>query len=124
MGDKRTKILTIFKTTLIQFLDELIDQFPSESDLVIARVMISDQIPIADVMNVFSQKIEPYKEKIKERDDKFFLENTSLFTGANENSVINLKKIWSSTKLDTDDREVIWNWIDIFVKLSTSIQKN
>ena len=44
-------ILLEFKSQLINFFDELINQFPSEGDLVVIRLFLTNQIPIRDVMN-------------------------------------------------------------------------
>ena len=70
------RILSQFKTSLISFIDELIVMFPNESDFIIARIFINDQVPIEDVINAFSEKIYAnnnlLKKMIKERDESFF----------------------------------------------------
>ena len=38
-----TLILQEFKNNLITFFDELIDQFPTEADLVIIRIFLKDR---------------------------------------------------------------------------------
>ena len=72
-------ILSIFKTSLISFVDELIGQFPQEPDLIILRIFLKDQVPIQDVMNKFIYAInkedQKIKNEIKERTDLVFLKN-------------------------------------------------
>ena len=41
------EILNEFKTQLIVFLDELVAQFPTEGDLIVVRLFIANQLPIA-----------------------------------------------------------------------------
>ena len=64
----KIQILKIFKDQFITFLDELIAQFPREPDLVIVRIFMKDQVPIADIMCHIVQQILPHEKKIKSRD--------------------------------------------------------
>lgn len=121
------EILTQFKKNLIQFLDELIAQFPEEGDLVIARIFLNDQIPIADVMNTFIRKLLPLESQVAERNENFFLENNLLFDTIDKNKVNHFKRMWRSDRLDSEDRVVIWKWYDSFIFLSKkyqSVKKN
>ena len=115
------EILTEFKTQLISFFDELIEQFPEEGDLVVFRLFLSNQIPIKDVMNIFIHKIntndKQLKNMIKERNEIFFLEY-NIFENITKEKVNHFKKLWRSCRLDDEDKQVIWNWIDAFVYLS------
>ena len=52
---------------------KLIEQFPQESDLVIARIFLKDKIPTEDVMEYIIKKLIPLKKTIEERKDDFFL---------------------------------------------------
>ena len=74
-----TLIVQEFKNNLITFFDELIDQFPTEADLVIIRIFLKDQIPIDEVINIFNNTInkddQKFKKMIKERNEIFFLES-------------------------------------------------
>ena len=117
------KILTEFRTNLVAFLDELIEQFPREGDLVILRIFICDQVPIVDIMNTFSKRVLPLKDMVKQRNAKFFLENNVLFEQVNTSKVSYFKELWASDKLDVDDRDAIWRWFDLFVSLSERYQK-
>jgi hypothetical protein len=122
-------ILSQFKTNLISFFDELIDQFPDEGDLVIVRIFLKDQIPIEDVMKMvvvnLNKDDELLKKMIKERNENFFLEN-NLFDNSSKNKdkILHFKKIWRSNRLDDDDRQTIWRWIDTFVYLANKYSKN
>ena len=71
-------LLQKFKEQILIFLDELIEQIPTEGDLVILRILIKDQVSIEKIMNHFVKKLLPFKYQIDNRDEKFFLENEVL----------------------------------------------
>ena len=108
-----------FKTQLVQFFDELIEQFPDEGDLIIARLFISTQVPIDELIDEFNNNINKNDQKlrkmVKEREEVLFV-NHSLFNESK--SKLNIfKKIWRSGSLDKDDKDVIWKWVDTFIFL-------
>ena len=53
-------ILKEFKKNLISFFDELIDQFPSEGDLIVIRIYFNDQVDIKEILELFDEVILPY----------------------------------------------------------------
>ena len=120
------QVLTEFKTGLISFFDELIDQFPYEGDLVMIRIFLKDQITIEDVIIIFNNAINKdngqLKKMIKERNELFFLEN-NIFDAFSKNKVMHFKKLWRSGSLDDEDKKVVWKWIDSFVYLGDKYMK-
>ena len=117
-------ILKTFKENLITFLDELIGQMPTEGDLVIARIFIKDQVPIASILQYFCLKLLPLKNLIKERNAGFFLDNNILFSKISKDRVNHFKKLWRSGTLDDDDKETIFKWFDTFIYLAEKYQKS
>lgn len=125
MEEKKLQMMKEFRTQLVAFLDELIEQFPAEGDFVIIRIFIKDQIPMADVIGRFIRDLLPLKSQIKERDEKFFLQNTLLYTGTIASDKVNhFKRLWLSKQLDDKDREIIWQWMDAFVGIADRYYKN
>jgi len=122
-----TLILQEFKNNLITFFDELIDQFPTEADLVIIRIFLKDQIPIEEVINIFINTInkdgQRFKKMIKDRNEIFFLES-NIFDSISKTKVVHFKKLWRSDSLDDDDKKIIWKWIDSFVYLGEKYIKS
>jgi hypothetical protein len=120
------EVLTEFKKQLILFFDELITQFPLEGDLVVIRLFFSNQIPIQNVVNTFNHKIntndQELKKMVKERNESFFLEH-NIFDNLGKEKVIHFKKLWRSERLDNEDKEVIWRWIDTFIYLGDKHSK-
>ncbi len=117
------RILTLFSNQLIGFLDELIAQFPQESDLIIARVFCKDQIPIVTIMNGVLLNVVPHKEKILKKDESFFLEDEKLFSSFSNSKVIHFKRLWRSPGLEQEDKDAIWAWFGSFVALAERYQQ-
>ena len=117
------QILKEFKQQLVVFFDQLIGLFPTNSDLVIARIFLKDQIPVISIMKLFILRLLPLKEMIYAKDSNFFINNNNLFEELDMNKVNQFKKIWRSTTLDDDDREAIWKWFFLFITFSEKYQK-
>jgi hypothetical protein len=116
-------ILERFKRGYIQFIDELLEQFPNEPDLIIIRVFFQNEVPVTSVAESFIVNVLPYKEMIKKRDETFFLENNHMFGMLDGGKVSHFKKLWTSERLDDDDKDTIWQWFDMFCAL-TEAYKN
>lgn len=121
---KTTQILSDFHSNIVTFLDELIEQFPLEADLIFVRLFLKDSVPHIDIMNTFIKECFPHKEAIAKRDDKLFLENDlSLFGNFSKNKVNHFRILWKSANLNDEDRCVIWKWFDTFIYLAEQYQK-
>ena len=114
------ELLTQLKKNLVNFLDELIESFPSEPDFVIFRIFVNDKIPTESIMNYITKNLCPLSEMVKNRNEDFFLNHNILFEKFNENEsnkVNYFKKLWISGTLDKEDKEVIWKWFQTFLFL-------
>jgi hypothetical protein len=111
----KIQLMYEFRNQLINFLDELIEQFPEESDLYIIRIFLKDQIPVYDVLGRYIRDLLPLKKIVDKRDETFFLQNDILYekSGVAIDKVNNFRKLWLSDKLDDNDREIIWKWMDL-----------
>lgn len=107
-----------FKSNLIRFIDELIEMFPEETQFVTFRLMVKDQIPIGMIMDHFVNNVLPVKDSIKKRDDRIFTDSNVLSMGLDNDDANLFRRIWVSSKLDKDDRAVIWKWLDAFVTMA------
>ena len=111
-------ILQRFKKSYVQFIDELLEQFPNEPDLVLVRIFFQDQVLVTDVADSFITHVLPHKKAIQNRDERFFLEHNNIFGMFDSSKVLHFKKLWTSDRLDSDDREAIWKWFDLLCALS------
>lgn len=111
-----------FRNHLVQFLDELIGQFPDEPNFVIMRIFIKDQVPVETVLGRFIRDVLPYRKQAQERDSKFFIDHPFLFLSDEDmnnmgsENINYFTKLWESDVLDKTDRDVIWSWLDIFME--------
>ena len=116
-----TYILQQFKDNLVSFLDELIDVFPRESELILLRILVKDQLSIEDIINKLIYSINKNNNEIrnyiKERNDIVFT-NEDFFQAITQIRTINFRKLWSSGLLDDNEKEMFWKWIESFVSLS------
>lgn len=119
MSTKQTELLCKFKVVLLEFIDELVQQFPNDFDIVTCRVFIKDQIPIKIIMDIFIKHFTPYENLINNRDELFFTEGSSEFCKALKLKNNIFEKVWYSNVLDQDDKEIIWEWITSLYKLVT-----
>ena len=121
MSDKQ-QILKTFKSTLISFIDELISQYPNDSELILIRIFLKDQIPIQSIMNEFLLKLNTYKPMIEKKDDAVF-EDDDFLTFGQQSGLTNLKKLWKANNIDDEDKDIIWEWLNSFVFLCEKYQK-
>ena len=112
---KQVEVLKLFKLNMIEFLDQLIEQFDQEGDLIVMRFFISEQIPLEDLMNRFISYIYPLKDMILKRNEKFFLERDDIFGSSPADKVIHFKELYKN--MDTDDRDTLWSWFDRFISI-------
>jgi hypothetical protein len=119
-----------FKTHFIEFIDELIQQFDSEVNLILFRVYIKNKINDIDLMGKFMKNCLPFKDIVKNRDESFFdsyditnNDNYKVEVGNNENNIKIFKNLWESDTLDDDDRETMWKWIESLIKLCDKYYK-
>ena len=124
MLSSKDKILISFKASLIKFFDELISLFPSESELVVIRLMIDTQIQIETIANHFASEVLKERHLIRDRDASIITEKNVFFpdTVTMIKPTI-LKRLWESRELDEDTRITIWKWLDLFVLLTDKYTK-
>ena len=110
------QILDKFHKCLVLFFDELIDMFPNEKEFIILRILVKDQIPSTQIMSyfVYVHNNEEIITSIKKRDDQFFLKNI-LFSKFSKSEIF--KNLWENN-LDQENKDMIWKWVDAFMKMT------
>ena len=111
-------VLKLFKTNIIHFFDALIELLPTEGDMIIMRVMFESQIPIEAALVTFSERILPHADMLKNKDERFFIECTDVFSGLQKEKVSYFKDLWLSGTLTPADKEQMWKWFNLFLHLA------
>lgn len=113
----KIEILLLYKNNMLEFLDNLIELCPEESELIMFRILLENQIPIEDAISNMAKVMIPLKEVILKKDERFFLDENDIFGKAKQDKVIKWKQVWVKKNLNKSDRDAIWKWIDLFLKL-------
>jgi len=125
-------ILIQFQNSLTSFFDEMIELFPKEPDFIKIRIFIKDQIEIQEVMDIFTYNInrvdannndETIKKMIKERNEIDIMESPIISELIPKDKIIYYKKFWNSPKFFSEDKKIIWKWLDSFVGISEKYNK-
>lgn len=121
MDLEQKKLLEKFQKSLVTFFDELVEMFPNEKDFILIRILVKDQIPSTQIMSYFEMVMlnKEITSSIERRDDDFILSNV-LFSKISKSDVF--KNLWQ-TRLDKDDKKMIWDWVDMFKSITTQYMK-
>ena len=114
----KIELLKLFKDKIVEFLDALIDKLPKERDLYTVRVLFETQIPVEKAMQIFSNLILPHEEFIKNQDERFIFECNDLFDGIKKDKVNYFKELWLSPTFTDDDKQQLWKWFQLFLKMA------
>lgn len=113
--EKEVEILQLLKKNILEFLDELIEQFEEEGDIIVMRFFMSEQISLELLMSKFIKLIYPYKEKIKTKDESFFLEHESIFGFFSQDKVFHFKQLY--LRMSEENRDTLWSWFSCFISI-------
>ena len=121
MDLEQKKLLEKFQKSLVTFFDELVEMFPNEKDFILIRILVKDQIPSTQIMSYFEMIMlnKEITSSIERRDDEFILSNV-LFSKISKSDVF--KNLWQ-TRLDNDDKKMIWDWVNMFKSITTKYMK-
>lgn len=114
-----TEVLAKFRTQLLNFMDELIQQFPEETDFVMFKLFLSNQMPIQTAIELFQKQLDRNEKcvrtMIKSRNEKFFFEESN-FPFVSGEKMKRMVELWKD--LESGDKDVMWSWIDSLVSIS------
>jgi hypothetical protein len=119
----------LFNNKLNEFLKELISTFPEDPDFKLfqASVRVIKLANEKKPLELFNSGLTPdYKENIRSRNEKFFLDNdysdvlsnpnlTNTDDDVNNKLINKLKGYWS--KLDEDNKNIVWQYFTILLKI-------
>lgn len=108
---KSHTVLDTFKMNVVKLVDELIEIFPDDNDLYSYRLILK-QLPPSDLMAKFIEGVLPFENEIEKRDEDFFLQMNTFFQEEDK-----FKNMWTSGQLDSEDKDSIWSYFDVYVEL-------
>ena len=127
MSDRKGNEPEDIKNTILELIGDLKDNiFESEEekgDLMLVEFFFKRMHPERVIDHIVSHAL-PHKNKIKNRDINFFIENRKIFAGLPEDRIdYYCNMIAVGEKLTDEDRQVIWSYFDTFVALAESYRK-
>jgi hypothetical protein len=119
--EKQVEIMMLFKKNLLEFFDDLIEQYPHEADLIMYRFFLSEQIPIESLMSRFIEFVLPHRDEIEGRNENFFIANENIFGSSPKDKVIHFKTLYLG--MNKENRETLFQWFDSFLMLVDKYQE-
>jgi|TARA_B110000211_G_C14071153_1_gene550047 hypothetical protein len=126
--------LSTFTTYIQEFIDKLCGHYPEDKDFsnFKAYIIILKKTNPRAILNLFNTHCIKYTEQIKTKDEKFLLTTDFTKDKINIENVINddnafdiINKIRNYWKLmDTPTKESIWQYLNLFIMLSSKISKD
>lgn len=111
------RILQAFQEQLLNLMEDMTRTLPGENDLAAVHFFFKSA-PIEDIMKHFVVNILPLRKYVDTRDDRFFINQTDIFGELQKNKVDHFKRLWTSGHLSDQDRQVVWKYFDVFIKLA------
>ena len=135
MGSTDNKFYEMFNDTLSNFIKDLINVFPDDNDFKLFKTS-SNMVKLASVkkpLELFNLGLTPeFKQNIRDKNEDFFLNNdysdvlnndiikqTMNDDDVNKKLINKLKGYWKD--LNDNNRDTIWNYFNILLKLSNKI---
>tara|TARA_Y100001970_G_C14055188_1_gene761167 strand:- start:197 stop:586 length:390 start_codon:yes stop_codon:yes gene_type:complete len=124
-------LLKAFNNQLNSFVTELIKTYPQEYNFKVFKntICLIQKVNPRKVLLLFIEYITPYKDKLLNRDESFFLDEnyTSIVqkTDNQENAwkLINqLKLYWKDT--NNNNKDIIWKYFHQLITLATLATKS
>lgn len=119
---KNAQILHDFKKSLILFLDELVETFPKESDFILLRILVKDQLPVQIIMDSFIEDIAHVRKQIVNKDDDFFIKGNTVFSKIGKEDTF--RKLWTSSEMSHENKQETWKWFEQFVLFAEKYLEN
>lgn len=117
--DNKIKIVQVFHNNIVDFIDSLIDQFPSETDLILVKTFLQQFCSPGEIIKYFCKSLlsPEVKVMIDKQDETFFLKNDSLFSDIpNQQKVFHFKNLWKNS--NTQQKQMMWAWIQKFKRIA------
>ena len=131
MAELKKSLYIAFDKQLIEFNDQLINRFPNDNqDFKVFKNgvrLLKNTSSDGTIHRLFKKHIEEYRNNIETRNEQFFMENDfkNVINKAKDNSgdinqiITKLKILWKD--LDQPEKDKIWDYFNLLLKLSDKI---
>ena len=121
-------LLQDLKATILDLISDLKNNVftleDEKGDLMVVEFFFKRLNPESLMQHVISHII-PWKDKIENKDQNFFLENKNIFKGLPEDRLTHYGQIIAkSERVDEEDKKVIWDYFNIIVEIAEIYKKN
>lgn len=106
------KAEVVFKAKALELARKLQTVFPAKLLIIMPHLENADD---SDLIDRYCETVhKPYAERIRSRDEEFFMTTSDLDDPLNVVSA--LRGFWAD--LGADNREVVWRYMDVFERLA------
>jgi hypothetical protein len=118
----RRVFLDAFFNQFLNFLGELKEMYPEDPDFpgfVTALTLIRTTNPMLAVKYIKTEVIDPFQDKISARDESFFMDQDYTQKNADMNVIFKLKEY--VREMSPTSKEIVWQYIDLLVKICLKV---
>lgn len=116
------KILNQLHAQSLNLLDDLITICPNEGDILLVRLFF-EQVDPQVLMDGFIKWVYPWKNYILEHNEAYFEENDHIFGPLPADKVSYFKEKYQDGTFQKEDKESIWSYFEVFIKLVEQYNK-
>jgi hypothetical protein len=121
----RKIFIDVFFDQFLAFINELKQMYPEDTDFntfLTTLNLLKNTNPMLVVNYIKSEVIDIYEDKITKRDETFFLERNYSQKNADMNIIFKLKEYVKG--MSSASKEVVWQYIDLLMKLTLKVLEN
>ena len=117
------KVLNQLQEQVLNLLDDLLSICPNEPDILLVRLFFESQVDPEMLMKGFITWVYPWKNYIKQHNERYFEENEHIFGPLPVDKVQYFKEKMKDGTFDEDDKEIIWEYFEVFISLVDQYNK-
>jgi len=116
MSSPIDNILNALKEQVLNLLNDLMEIFPEETDIMLTRLFFETQADPQLIMDGFIKWVYPWKEQILASNEEFFEKSERIFGPIPADKVTRFKKMWKDNLLSEDDKKIVWSYFNVYIK--------
>lgn len=123
MTQRSEKVLAQLLDQVLNLLDDLLSICPDEPDILLVRLFFQNQVDAQLLMDGFIKWVYPWKDHIKTHNEDFFEKNNHIFGPLPTDKVEYFKVKMKDGTFDAQDKEIIWEYFEVFIGLIEQYNK-